>query len=395
MASNSPSILRQLKYSFLGFGLTMGLVFPLYANFFVNWKEGMLVWFCVGCIVAGITIGISNHKLLEWLLVRKLRLVAVASERIRQGDLREGCGLRSADTVGEITEGFDAMATSLRVTMTEVAQSAGSVDTTAREIGTSMQTLGGDMEKYRQDAQEIIKVINGMADAANTILTLSDAARNSASSADNLVRNGVSQVANTEKAISVLDEASRKISANASSLAISAKEVETAVSAIRAIAEQTNLLALNAAIEAARAGEQGRGFAVVADEVRKLSEQAAQATTRIDAVLKRVSADVASTVSISEENAIAVQDGLQAAKSSSEIFVQIEKSTVDMKHSVEAVREAADDQQMLVGIVLSRMSESESRTESVADLTKFCIKEADRMIEAAQGLNATTRKFVV
>ncbi len=395
MASNSPSILRQLKYSFLGFGLTMGLVFPLYANFFVNWKEGMLVWFCVGCIVAGITIGISNHKLLEWLLVRKLRLVAVAAERIRQGDLREGCGLRSSDTVGEITEGFDAMATSLRVTMTEVAQSAGSVDTTAREIGTSMQTLGGDMEKYRQDAQEIIKVINGMADAANTILTLSDAARNSASSADNLVRNGVSQVANTEKAISVLDEASRKISANASSLAISAKEVETAVSAIRAIAEQTNLLALNAAIEAARAGEQGRGFAVVADEVRKLSEQAAQATTRIDAVLKRVSADVASTVSISEENAIAVQDGLQAAKSSSEIFVQIEKSTVDMKHSVEAVREAADDQQMLVGIVLSRMSESESRTESVADLTKFCIKEADRMIEAAQGLNATTRKFVV
>jgi methyl-accepting chemotaxis protein len=395
VTTNSPSILRQLKYSFLGFGLTMGLVFPLYANFFVNWKEGMLVWFCLGCIVAGITIGISNHKLLEWLLVRKLRMVAVASERIRKGDLREGCGVRSSDTVGEITEGFDAMASSLRDTMGEVAKSAGSVDTTAREIGSSMQTLGDDMDKYRQDAQEIIKVINGMADAANTILTLSDTAGNSASSADELVRNGVSQVNNTEKAISVLDEASRKISANASSLAISAKEVETAVSAIRAIADQTNLLALNAAIEAARAGEQGRGFAVVADEVRKLSEQAAQATTRIDAVLKRVSVDVASTVSISKENAIAVLDGLQAAKSSSEIFVQIEKSTVDMKHSVDAVREAADDQQMLVGIVLSRMSESESRTESVADLTKVCIKEADRMIEAARGLNETTKRFVV
>ncbi|MDO8988919.1 MAG: methyl-accepting chemotaxis protein [Sideroxyarcus sp.] len=395
MPKIAPSILRQLKYSFLGFGLAMGLVFPVYANFFVDWKSGMLVWFVLGCIVAGISIGIINHKLLEWLLVGKLRLVAIASDRIRNGDLREGCGIRSSDTVGEITEGFDAMTVSLRETMGKVSQSAESVDTTAREIGSSMQSLGNNMDEYRQDAREIIKVINGMADAANTILSLSDAAGNSASSADELVRKGVSHVTATESAITVLDDASRKISANAGSLAISAKEVETAVSAIRAIAEQTNLLALNAAIEAARAGEQGRGFAVVADEVRKLSEQAAQATKRIDEVLKRVSVDVASTVSISKENASAVQDGLQAAKASSEIFTQIEKSTLDMKDSVGAVREAADDQQMLVGIVLSRMSDSNARTESVADRTVSCVEKANRMIEAAQNLNETTRRFVV
>jgi len=355
----------------------------------------MLLWFCLGCIVAGITIGIINLKLLELLLVRKLRKVAIASERIRKGDLREGCGIRSSDTIGEITEGFDAMAFGLRETMGEVAKSANAVDATAREIGSSMRSLESNMDAYSQDAREIIKVINGMADAANSILALSDAAGNSAASADALVHRGVSQVTSTEKAITVLDEASHKISANANSLAISAREVETAVSAIRAIAEQTNLLALNAAIEAARAGEQGRGFAVVADEVRKLSEQAAQATTRIDGVLKKVGIDVASTVSISEENASAVREGLQAAKASSEIFVLIEKSTSDMKSSVEAVREAADDQQMLVGIVLSRMSDSNARTESVAECTKGSSKMAERMLEAAQTLNDTTRKFVV
>ena len=391
----TPSILKQLQLSFLGFGLLMGLVFPFYANFFVNWKEGMLLWFCLGCIVAGITIGIANHKLLEWLLIRKLRKVAVAAERIRKGDLREGCGIRSADTIGEITEGFDSMAVGLRETLREMTLSADSVDGTAREIGASMQALGSNMDEYRQNAHEVIQVINGMADAANSILELSDAARDSASSADELVRNGVTQVNATEKAISVLDEASRRISANANSLEISAKEVETAVSAIRAIAEQTNLLALNAAIEAARAGEQGRGFAVVADEVRKLSEQAAQATMRIDAVLQRVSVDVASTVAISQENASAVRDGLQASKASSDIFVQIEQATAGMKTSVDAVREAADDQQMLVGIVLARIAENQTRTDTAADLTATCGKEAVRMVQAALGLNEVTRKFVV
>ena len=392
---SNPSILTQLKYSFYGFGLMMGLVFPFYANFFVVWKEGMLLWFCVGCVVAGITIGIINHKLLEWLLIRKLHLVAVAAERIRKGDLHQGCGVRSSDTVGEITEGFDAMVNSLRTTLHDMAESANAVDMAAREIGSSMQSLGTNMDEYRLDEHEISKVIQGMADAANSILSLSDAAGNSAKSADELVRNGVTQVTATEKAISVLDEASRKISANATSLQVSSKEVETAVSSIRAISEQTNLLALNAAIEAARAGEQGRGFAVVADEVRKLSEQAAQATKRIDTVLKRVNIDVASTVSISEENANAVRDGLQASKSSSEIFVQIEEATAAMQNSVGAVREAADDQQMLVGIVLSRIAENHTRTDGVAELTSHCIEEAEHMVEAARGLNETTQKFIL
>jgi methyl-accepting chemotaxis protein len=395
MTNQTPSILRQLKYSFLGFGLLMGLIFPFYANFFVEWKPGMLGWFSAGCIVAGITIGIVNHLLLEWLLVGKLRKIAVAADRIRGGDLREGCGIRSSDTVGEITGGFDAMATGLRDTLGEVSASAHTVDATAREIGDSMHALGSSLQEYRQNEQEIIKVINGMADASQSILDLSDSAGGSAASADALVRNGVKHVAATERAISVLDVASRKISTNAGSLESSAKEVETAVSAIRAIADQTNLLALNAAIEAARAGEQGRGFAVVADEVRKLSEQAAQATTRIDGVLKQVSADVASTVSISEENANAVADGLRASKLSSETFVQIEQATAAMNASVAEVREAADDQQMLVGLVLRRIEENQHSTDETAKLTSQCVKESERMIATAHALNEATHRFIV
>ena len=395
MSERHPSILKQLKYAFLGFGLLMGLVFPFYANFFVSWKDGMLAWFVIGCVIAGLSIGVVNHLLLDKFLIGKLRKIAAAADRIRGGDLREGCGIRSADTVGEITQGFDAMATGLRDTLRDVAGSADSVDATARTIGDSMHALGDSMAEYRKNEGEIIQVINGMADASRSILELSDSAGSSATSADQLVRNGVAQVAATEQAISVLDEASRRISANAGSLEVSAKEVEAAVSAIRAIAEQTNLLALNAAIEAARAGEQGRGFAVVADEVRKLSEQAAQATTRIDAVLKRVGTDVASTVKISHENAEAVREGLQASRASTETFAQIEQATASMKNAVDAVREAADDQQMLVGLVLSRIEENRNSTEETSKLTTHCVEQSELMVEAARRLNETTRRFSV
>jgi len=395
MSQAAPSILNQLKLSFLGFGLSMGLVFPFYASFFVNWKEGMLFWFCVGCIVAGITIGIVNHKLLEWLLIRKLRQIAVASERISKGDLREGCGVHSRDTVGEITEGFDAMTSSLRDTIRGMAQSATLVDSTAKEIGTAMGAMDCNMTEHHSNAQEILKVVNGMSDAADSILALSGEAGKSAATADELVRNGFTHVVATEHAISALDAASVKISANAASLENSAKEVEKAVSNIRAIAEQTNLLALNAAIEAARAGEQGRGFAVVADEVRKLSEQAAKATGQIDSVLKQVSQDVASTVALSSENAGAVKAGLEASKQSSETFVQIEQATSAMKRSVDEVKEAADDQQMLVGIVRSRIADNETHTRNVAEHTASCVARAGRMVEAACSLSDSTKKFVV
>ena len=90
-----------------------------------------------------------------------------------------------------------------------------------------------------------------------------------------------------------------------------------------------------------------------------------------------------------------MREGLLAAKASSEIFAQIEQATASMKTSVEAVHEAADDQQMLVGIVLSRIAENQTRTDTAVNLTASCIKEADRMVGAANDLNGIAKKFVV
>ena len=100
--SGGPSILRNLLLSFLGFGLGVALIFPFYANIFVEWKPGMLPWFVAGCVVAGLSIGFVNYWLLKRILLTKLKRIAEVANMIAQKDLTHGCAMQSADLIGEI-----------------------------------------------------------------------------------------------------------------------------------------------------------------------------------------------------------------------------------------------------------------------------------------------------
>ena len=391
----NSSILGRLKYSFLGFGLMMGAVFPWYASFFVTFNEGMYMWFSAGCVAAGVTIGYVNRMLLDVILVSKLKGIETVSNSISSGDLRQQCNIKSNDAIGHIATSFNNMTTTLTHTVGNIVTSANEVDNESQRIKTLMGTLNSNMAEYHQNEQEIIKVIDGVEDAASTILQLSAKAEQHAISNTTLVATGVEHVNNTFQSIQSLDNASRQISANSANLAISALEVEKAISIIRDISDQTNLLALNAAIEAARAGDQGRGFAVVADEVRKLSTMTADATKRIDEVLKTVKQDVESSVKISAENAIIVKHGLDASNKSSSVLKEIESSTNEMKSGVHAVVDSADDTQMLVRIVLDRIKENQRRTDSVTESTRECNDSVDKIVHISDELNIEARKFTL
>ena len=98
------SILRRLQISFIAFGLAMGLIFPVYAQFFVEWKPGMFIWFAVGCLVAGACIGIINFWLLKKVVLVHLKEIAYVSKAIVNKDLTQRCQIQSNDTIGNIIE---------------------------------------------------------------------------------------------------------------------------------------------------------------------------------------------------------------------------------------------------------------------------------------------------
>ena len=119
-----PSILRNLLFAFLGFGVLMGLIFPFYAAFFVDYKDRMYGWFVAGCLVAGVTIGFINYALLNILLIKKPRRIAQISTAISNHDLSFSCAIESNDVIGEIISSFNKMADTLRIVVQELKHSS-------------------------------------------------------------------------------------------------------------------------------------------------------------------------------------------------------------------------------------------------------------------------------
>lgn len=345
------------------FGIAMGMVFPIYANFFVEFKPGRFWLFTTGCIVAGIMVGGFSYFLVRWILLDKLQMLAKRYQEVAAGNLDTRCVIESNDSVGEIAVGFNHMMESIRGLVGDLNKST--MEFT--KVSSSLNKVSGNQQNtIDEQGINISHITSAAAEAVATQKDIDSRLAETVEFSKEITEHARSTIDLLSDSIVTADSNKEIMDTTVTQM----RELETQsqnigdiLSMIVDIADQTNLLALNAAIEAARAGEQGRGFAVVADEVRKLAEKTASSTKKIGDMLNLFSSGVKSSIT-----------SIRELSSSMEV------------HNNKVATSASK-----VSDILSNMSKSSENIDSVYSSAVSLTKAYDEISQSMEGIDNAFR----
>ncbi len=307
-----------------------------------DFKKNRLLLIIVGGIA--FLLGLAGAIFLTNNFVTRLNRVSAAMGKVADGDLSTKINIFAKDEIGDLGRAINRMLESMHNMVTSIKSTAEQVASASTQLYSTSEQIATGAEEVASQAGTVATASEEMSCTSSEIASNCLMAVESSQRASDSASSGFSVVQETVDEMGRIAERVKESAQTVESLGARSDQIGEIVGTIEDIADQTNLLALNAAIEAARAGEQGRGFAVVADEVRALAERTTKATKEIGAMIKAIQMETKGAVSSMEEGVKAVEKGTADASRSGHALQDILEQANAVTMQINQIATAAEEQ---------------------------------------------------
>ncbi|PPV42625.1 methyl-accepting chemotaxis protein [Ectopseudomonas oleovorans] len=354
--------------------------------------------------VKAISIGLLIALLLTGLMVLITRSItqplqaavdAMASISSGEGDLTRNLDTHGRDELTALATYFNAFTAKLRHVIRQMLDSAGSLDQAARSLGDISSEAQRHSQQQAQQMELVATAINEVTYGVQDVAKNAEHASSEMHTAEDQASQGQQNIEASLRQIDQLSGTIDKAVEVIQSLASESTQIGSVLEVIRSIAEQTNLLALNAAIEAARAGEQGRGFAVVADEVRLLAQRTQQSTAEIQGMIERLQGNSEAAVKVINESSRASQLTVEQASQAGESLAQIAQSLRNLTGLNASIASATLQQSHVVEDINQNVTQTAALAHNTAEAAEQSSAASQHLKQLADQLNRLLGQFRV
>ncbi|QEM67122.1 methyl-accepting chemotaxis protein [Geobacter sp. FeAm09] len=349
-------------------------------------------WVMIALAVC-IAIGLLEAVILARLFSAPLRSLAHKADQIASGDLGVEIELDSRDEIGQLSAAFGAMVKNLRELIGKVMETAAHLSSAAAQVSATATQMSTGTEEVAAQAATVATASEEMAATSSDIANNCHMAAGGAQQAAATTSKGFEVVKNTVDGIRQRGDGTRANARIVESLGERSDQIGAIVATIEDIADQTNLLALNAAIEAARAGEQGRGFAVVADEVRALAERTTRATKEIGDMIKAIQGQTKEAIVSMEEGVKGTERGAAEAAQLETALNEILEQVNAVTMQVSQIATAAEEQTATTSEITNNIHMITQVVHDTSRGAQESAAAASQMAQQAEHLQTLVRQF--
>ncbi len=336
--------------------------------------------------------------LIAWFLRRILskpvtHLVTTMREIITTHDLTRRVNIKSNNEVGQISRWFDDLVASLQEIIASVSGSSCQVAAAATQIAASSEEMSTGLSAQERQSTQVSAAVEEMSASITKVAQQSTDAAKSASESRQEASKGGEVVQRTIREIHQIADIVKASSTKMAELGAKGQKIGSIIEVINDIADQTNLLALNAAIEAARAGEQGRGFAVVADEVRRLAERTSQATEEVARSIQEIQRDTQEAIQGIELGSSSVAQGVELSNSAGNALSSIVGRSDNVAGMVQAIAATVDEQSSASSVIAKSVEEINAVARESAAGARQAAEAAQDLSRQAEILRGLVSRF--